>query len=419
MTDTPIGTNSGGKPARAPTNTPASGGGSNLQVSAAAAGAPTYAHWNEGGLERRALWHPESGRQPPKRIVVIDDTCTADAAFRLASQGSSMLWRGDFHNARQLLNAVARRIDQHRRKHLARHGKDKAAPATPQEAFNQHRLAQSQRANLLNAILIELDEGFGIGLHRAPDVRQACQAALGLVGEPLLLPLRALQGMVGSFEWRNKGVAVPALPERIHVHYGVFSPLRGEYIDLVARAPLPATGVAVDIGTGSGVLAAVLAARGIAKVVATDMDERALACARENIARLGLESRIDIVRADLFPPGRYGLIVCNPPWLPARPTSSLEHAIYDPDSAMLKGYLNGLAAHLADQGEGWLIMSDLAEHLGLRPAGFLEEAIHNAGLRVLGQLAARPRHAKAFDASDPLHEARSAEITSLWRLGIL
>lgn len=398
MTDTPTDTGSKPAPARK------------------AAHATAYAHWSEGGLEHRALWHPESGRQPPKRIVVIDDTCTADTAFRLASQGSSMLWRGDFHNARQLLNAVARRIDQHRSKHQARHGKDKAAP---REAFNQHRLAQSQRANLLNAILIELDEGFGIGLHRAPDVRQACQAALGHIGEPLLLPLRALQGMVGSFEWRNKGVAVAALPERIHVHYGVFSPLRGEYIDLVAQAPLPATDVAVDIGTGSGVLAAVLATRGIARVIATDMDERALACARENIARLNLESRIDIVRADLFPPGRYGLIVCNPPWLPARPTSSLEHAIYDPDGAMLKGYLDGLAAHLADQGEGWLIMSDLAERLGLRPAGVLEETIRNAGLRILGQLTARPRHAKAFDASDPLHEARSAEITSLWRLGIL
>ncbi len=416
MTDTPIGTSPGSEPAPIREEAHATTG---MHASSTEANAPAYAHWHEGGLEHRALWHPESGRQPPKRIVVIDDTCTADTAFRLASQGSSMLWRGDFHNARQLLNAVARRIDQHRSKHQARQRKDEAAPLSPQEAFNQHRLAQSQRANLLNAILIELDGGFGIDLHRAPDVRQACQAALGHIGEPLLLPLRALQGMVGSFEWRNKGVAVPALPERIHVHYGVFSPLRGEYIDLVAQAPLPPADVAVDIGTGSGVLAAVLAARGIGKVIATDMDERALACARENIARQGLESRIDIVRADLFPQGRYGLIVCNPPWLPARPTSSLEHAIYDPGSTMLKGYLNRLAAHLNEHGEGWLIMSDLAEHLGLRPAGFLEETIRNAGLRVLGRLAAKPRHAKAFDASDPLHEARSAEITSLWRLGIL
>jgi hypothetical protein len=29
---------------------------------------------------------------------------------------------------------------------------------------------------------------------------------------------------------------------------------------------------------------------------------------------------------------------------------------------------------------------------------------------------ARPRHPKASDASDPLHYARAAEVTSLWRL---
>ncbi len=34
---------------------------------------------------------------------------------------------------------------------------------------------------------------------------------------------------------------------------------------------------------------------------------------------------------------------------------------------MLRGFLAGLADHLAPGGEGWLILSDLAEHLGLRP----------------------------------------------------
>jgi hypothetical protein len=38
-------------------------------------------------------------------------------------------------------------------------------------------------------------------------------------------------------------------------------------------------------------------------------------------------------------------------------------------------------------------------------------------LRVIGKLDARPKHPKAFDDSDLLHEARAAEVTSLWRLG--
>jgi hypothetical protein len=61
-------------------------------------------------------------------------------------------------------------------------------------------------------------------------------------------------------------------------------------------------------------------------------------------------------------------------------------------------------------------MSDLAEHLGLRAAGELTGWIAQAGLRVIARHDTRPRHPKAADASDPLHAARAAETTSLWRL---
>jgi methylase of polypeptide subunit release factors len=230
--------------------------------------------------------------------------------------------------------------------------------------------------------------------------------------------LRELLGLIGAHEWRKKGVPIEAVKGRIHAHHGVFSPIRGEYIDLVAQAPLPAGRRAFDIGTGTGVLAAVLARRGLKDIVATDNAPRALACARENIERLGLGTRIKLVEADLFPPGKASLIVCNPPWLPAQPSSPLEHAIYDPDSQMLRGFLAGLAEHLNEGGEGWLILSDLAEHLGLRPREALMGWIADAGLSVLGKLDIAPRHPKAQDASDPLHQARAKELTSLWRLGV-
>ena len=265
-------------------------------------------------------------------------------------------------------------------------------------------------------LLVPLDADYGIALRRAPDVRLACSEAWGAGGAPSLVSLRELQGLIGAHEWRKKGVHIPALGARIHPWYGVFSPVRGEYVDLVAQAPLPATSLAFDIGTGTGVLAALLARRGVARVVATDQDARALACARENIERLGLTAQVEVVQADLFPPGRAPLVVCNPPWLPARPSSPVEYAVYDPDSRMLRGFLGGLASHLEPGGEGWLILSDFAEHLGLRTREELLALIGAAGLEVLGRLDMRPRHPKAADASAPLHAARAAELTSLWRL---
>jgi methylase of polypeptide subunit release factors len=125
---------------------------------------------------------------------------------------------------------------------------------------------------------------------------------------------------------------------------------------------------------------------------------------------------VHVVCADLFPEQRASLVVCNPPWLPARPASPIESAVYDEDSRMLLGFLNGLAAHLEPGGEGWLILSDFAEHLGLRSRAELLVAIERAGLRTVARIDARPHHPKAADAGDALHAARAAEVTSLWRL---
>jgi methylase of polypeptide subunit release factors len=341
---------------------------------------------------------------------------TADSAYRLACEGTAILWRGDFQNARQLLQAIARRIDNKPRKakKAAKHA-DAPAPS-PVDVFNLHRLAQSQRARTLAMILLPLDEQYAIPLRRAPVVRDACEEAYGAPDGSAVVSLREVLGLIGAHEWRKKGVEIPALGARIHPYYGVFSPVRGEYIQLVANQPLPSTQLAFDIGTGTGVLAALLAQRGVERVVATDMDARALACARENIARLALGKQVEVIEADLFPDGRAPLVVCNPPWLPARPNSAIEHAIYDPESRMLRGFLNGLAAHLTPGGEGWLILSDFAEHLGLRTRAQLQEWIDAAGLKVDGKLDVKPQHPRAADKTDPLYAARSKEVTSLWRL---
>lgn len=367
---------------------------------------PADIRWRTGDTEHTARWHSEGGWPAPTRVVVVDDTLTADAAYRLAKSGTGLLWQGDFQNARQLLTAMARRVDRRRR-----------TPATDlRAAFEAGRTEALRRARLLGLVLVQLDADHTLSLRRAPDVRQACTEAYGPGTVPVVLSLRELLGVIGAHEWRVKGVPVAALGDRVHPHYGVFSPVRGEYLDLVATAPLPAGGLAFDIGTGSGVIAAMLAQRGFDRVVATDMEPRALVCARENLTRLGYTGQVEVVQADLFPPGRADLVVCNPPWLPASAATSTDAAVYDPDSRMLRGFLAGLAGHLTENGEGWLILSNLAELLGLRSRGALLDLIDDAGLEVVARLDIRPTHRKVADSTDPLHAARSAEVTSLWRL---
>lgn len=374
-------------------------------------------HWLEDGEALEALWRSHSGTPPATRVVVADGKMTADEAYGLACQGTALLWRGDFQEARRMLTALGNRADRAARKSRASAATSIAGPA---EAFHLYRQARSQRARTLNALLVPLDDDYTIPLRGAPDIRQACAEAYGPAQAPSVASLRALLGVIGAHEWRTKGIELPEAGGRIHPHFGVFAPIRREYVDLVSTAPLPAVcasaSVAFDIGTGSGVLAAVLARRGIERVVATDLDPRALACARENVRQLGLGARIDVLQADLFPEGRAALVVCNPPWIPARPSSPMENGIYDPDSRMLRGFLRALPEHLQPGGEGWLILSDLAEHLGLRTRAQLLEAIEAARLHVVGRLDVTPRHPRAADKKDPLHGARAAEITSLWRL---
>lgn len=384
--------------------------------------------WQHQGIDHQAAWRSESGLPAPRRVVVADDTMPADTAYRLACEGTALLWQGDFHNARLLLDALKRRLDKPAGKSTAKARKQLRAASqqtaqTPAEAFHKYRMAQGQRARVLGSILIALQPDYAIQLRRAPDWKEACTEAWGAPAADAsvqVLTLRELLGVVGAHEWRKKGVVMPALGKeaRIYPHYGVFSPVRGEYVALVNEAPLPqgARELAFDIGTGTGVLAALLAKRGVKQVLATDMSPRALACAQDNMARLGLSDKVQLLEADLFPEGQAALIVCNPPWVPARAVTTLEHAVYDENSAMLRGFLSGLRAHLTPEGEGWLILSDLAEHLGLRSREELMGWIDAAGLYVVYRMDTAPTHGKAQDRSDALHAARAAEVTSLWRL---
>ena len=375
-------------------------------------------HWLDNGHPHQARWISEAGLPPPDHVVVTDDTLSADAAYKLVQSGTAILWRGDYPNARHLLQALTRRVD--------RPARNAPPPAkTALEAFERHRAAQGRRATLLGRLLVTLTSDYQLPLRRGQDVADACAAALGpadpATGDAVI-SLRGLLALVSAYEWRKKGAYVPALDAAIHPHFGVFSPVRGEYVDLVAKAPLPEPcNVAFDIGLGSGVLSCVLAKRGIPRVIGTDIDPRALACATENVQRLGYGHQVRLVRADLFPTGADApqladLILCNPPWLPAQPTSPIEAAVYDPDSRMLRRFLAGAAARLSSNGEAWLILSDIAEHLGLRSRDELLAWISAAGLVVTNRLDTRPRHPKTRNQSDALHKARAKEITSLWRL---
>ena len=394
------------------------------------------------GQEQPLLWQSEHQAKLPKQCVCVDDSLTAEKALNFARNGIAMLWQGDYHNAKQLLSAMARHIDKKKKKKVsfpteAGISVDSAHDRTPseiksvdstrqqshllREQFNLYRLRQAQKAQILSMLLVRVNyvnTHFMIPLRRSPEIDLAIKQVCSWQ-EDFVISLRELLGIIGAYEWRKKGVDIAALGQdaKIYPFYGVFSPIRGEYLALVAQAPLPSQrNIAIEIGCGTGVLAAIVAKRGFGKVIATDIAERAVDCTTYNLQQLGLNHCVEVRQHAFFPPESADLIICNPPWLPAKASTSLEAAVYDPDSQMLKGYLSDLVRHLNPDGEGWLIMSNLAELLGLRGETQLEDWISTAGLRVKAKYDTQAQHKKARDGQDILAEARQQEVTSLWVL---
>ncbi|MDO4997115.1 MAG: class I SAM-dependent methyltransferase [Neisseria sp.] len=374
--------------------------------------------------EQDFAWLNESTQKPPLAIE-FHQHLSAEQVLRLAHQNTATVWTGDFQQAKQVLSALKKRVRNGKAKKPLLMPSADGTAAEKAAFFHQYRMQQAQQSRLINMLAVAVQPDFSLELNRAPNVANALHEALAENADlaardtPFLLPLNRLLGFIGAHEWHKKGVYLSVLQDKIHVPFGVFSPLRGEYLDLLAQALQDAQPknlqTAWDIGTGSGVLAAILAKAGL-NVVATDTNPRALNCSAANLTRLGLDEKVTLKQQDLFPDGTADLIVCNPPWLPAKPTSAIETALYDPDSSMLKAFLHGAKSRLNPHGEAWLIMSNLAELLGLRSPDFLAEQFAQAGLQVVAKLDTRPTHTKAQLADDPLAFARQNEITSLYRL---
>ena len=137
-----------------------------------------------------------------------------------------------------------------------------------------------------------------------------------------------------------------------------------QLVEMIADCRLPNAACRIlDVGTGSGVIALSLAKKfPDAKVTATDISEDALALARENAARLGVQEKVVLIKSDLLDAveGSFDLIVANLPYIATgdRPTLSRE-VLHDPETALFAGprgpemiskLIEGARAHLSAGG---------------------------------------------------------------------
>jgi SAM-dependent methyltransferase len=369
------------------------------------------------GAATEISWLGDGTLPPGSLLQIAGDQTTAQDALRHLRH-DWLVFRGNYKNARQLLSALGRRLARRREN-----------AQTPLELFRAQRLSRQQEHETLSRLLVELDSSYELSLASAAAVAEACRwrwpaptspfASAEVGPTPGLIPLRQLLGIVSAYEWYRKGLEVAGLHARLHPHYGVFTPTRGVYPELLRAIPNPVGRRVFDIGAGTGVLGFLLLERGAARVVATDIDPAAVASAREDAMGLGFADRFEARELDLFPEGRADIIVCNPPWLPEAVRGRLDAAVFDPESRFLGRFLTGLPTHLESNGLGCLLISNLAELLGLRSGDYLSKEIERAGLRIAWKKEAPAAHPRSQDTEDRLHAVRSKEVVTLYGLAAI
>lgn len=133
------------------------------------------------------------------------------------------------------------------------------------------------------------------------------------------------------------------------VHPEVFSPSYFGSTHFMVDAMPWESGRCLDLGTGTGVLAVLLAMNGADSVVGTDISEDAVRNAQENVERHGVEDVVDVRRGDLFGPVSEGFdaIYWNTPFQdPSRECSEVEKQLFDPGYEMLDSFLSSFTSCL-------------------------------------------------------------------------
>jgi release factor glutamine methyltransferase len=248
-----------------------------------------------------------------------------------------------------------------------------------------------------------------VGLYREEEVRAEDAArALDMAAQRASgVPLQHVLGIWGfrSLDVLVDGRALVPRPETEQVV--------GFALEVLERMPDPGppAPVAVDLGTGSGVIALSLAVEGPARleVWATDRSGEALELAQANLGLLSsthasAARRLHLGRGDWFDPlperlrGAVDLVVSNPPYVPAARWERLEPVVrdHDPYEALVPGP-SGLEAHLRilDEARGWLAPGGaLVLELSPEQAGSLRGEAERRGYRhveVRPDLAGRDR----------------------------
>jgi len=179
------------------------------------------------------------------------------------------------------------------------------------------------------------------------------------------LPFPAALDLFNAWQRYEEGVPLAVLGHRIHPFYGTYAPSRTSHLELFATWLAQDTGArgrAIDVGTGSGILALMLCRAGFDDVQATDVSPNAVLSVRRQMARHEAGLPLTVRQGDLLEgvEGLFDRIVFNPPWMQGLIESPLDRAlVFDDD--LFPRFFDQALEHLAPEGRVVLVFSNVIE----------------------------------------------------------
>lgn len=287
----------------------------------------------------------------------------------------------------------------------------------PDQSFQGQREARSAFHELSNRIFLKIVSN-RLHVRKAPEIGWLKVLYPGLT--EFLLPFPRVQGLNSSWQWYEKGIFIPVLRTKIHPWYGTYFPTRFEHLEIFENWLKNYRGqkeLAIDVGTGSGVLTYQMLKHGFAKVCGTDSNPNAIIGIDEYQDKNQLQSKVHLFHGDLF--AGCGLtselIIFNPPWLPAvyNPGGIDAAMYYEPD--LFPGFFAEAVKHLKPDGRVVVLFSNLAEFTNPETEHPIKSELEN-GRRFQKEQFVEKQVRPASKKTKRNHDRRSDEKVELWVL---
>lgn len=280
-------------------------------------------------------------------------------------------------------------------------------PPPDKRAPYEERQAHKKARNLAARRLLAPIEAHRIAL----DGAKPCGFLPELYPElpDFLLTFQAIEDLTRAWRFYDEGVQLGVLGHRIHPYYATYAPTRTEHLELFGTwlaGYQGALDAAVDVGTGSGVLALMLARAGFTQVHATDVNPNAVESVRRQLTRT--PAPVHVREGDLLDSvPAVDLVVFNPPWISGRVKRPLDQALYFEDG-LFERFFDQAHATVRPDGRVVLVFSNVLRLVGGERHHPIEAELQRGRFRLVERLSRKVKPGKGFK--------RTREKVEVWEL---